>query len=330
MEIFINNTMTGQKEAFHPLREGSVGLYVCGPTVYDMSHIGHARVFVTFDVVARFLRSLGNDVTYVRNFTDIDDKIIRRANEQGVPSSEISEKFIAEFQKDMASLGVRPADVEPKVTQHIPEIIALIEKIIANGHAYESGGDVYFAVRSFNGYGKLSKRDLDQLEAGARVEVGDKKRDPLDFALWKAAKPGEPFWESPWGKGRPGWHIECSAMSAKYLGETFDIHAGGKDLVFPHHENEIAQSEAASGKTFANYWMHNGFVQIDNEKMSKSLGNFFTIRDVLKTYEAEALRLFLLGTHYRNPINFSDAALAEQLLYALRGPLGDAPDLLKY
>ncbi len=311
MDISLNNTMTGKKEIFHPITEGKVGLYVCGPTVYDMSHVGHARVYVTFDVVARFLRSLGNEVTYVRNFTDIDDKIIRRANEQGVPSSEISEKFIAEFQKDMASLGVAPADVEPKVTQHIPDIIALIEKIIANGHAYESGGDVYFAVRSFNGYGKLSKRDLDQLEAGARVEVGDKKRDPLDFALWKAAKPDEPFWESPWGKGRPGWHIECSAMSAKYLGETFDIHAGGKDLVFPHHENEIAQSEAASGKTFANYWMHNGFVQIDNEKMSKSLGNFFTIRDVLKTCEPEALRLFLLGTHYRNPINFSDAALAD-------------------
>lgn len=311
MDISLNNTMTGKKEVFRPITPGKVGLYVCGPTVYDMSHIGHARVYVTFDVVARFLRSLGNDVTYVRNFTDIDDKIIRRANEQGVSASEISEKFIAEFQKDMASLGVDPADVEPKVTEHIPEIIALIEKIMANGYAYESGGDVYFSVRSFPGYGKLSKRDLDQLEAGARVEVGDKKRDPLDFALWKAAKPGEPFWESPWGKGRPGWHIECSAMSAKYLGETFDIHAGGKDLVFPHHENEIAQSEAASGKAFANFWMHNGFVQIDNEKMSKSLGNFFTIRDVLKTYEAESLRMFLLGTHYRNPINFSDAALSD-------------------
>ena len=311
MEITVHNTMTGRKEPFHPIEAGRVGMYVCGPTVYDMSHVGHARVYVTFDVVARFLRSLGNDVCYVRNFTDIDDKIIRRANERGVPASEISERFIAEFQADMQALGVRPADVEPKVTGHMGEIVSLIEKIIANGHAYEAQGDVYFSVRGFDGYGKLSGRDLDQLEAGARVDPGDLKRDPLDFALWKAAKPGEPSWPSPWGEGRPGWHIECSAMSAKYLGETFDIHAGGKDLVFPHHENEIAQSEAASGKPFARYWLHNGFVQIDNEKMSKSLGNFFTIRDVLERYEAEALRCFLLGTHYRNPINFSDVALSD-------------------
>ncbi len=311
MEITVHNTMTGRKEPFHPIETGRVGMYVCGPTVYDMSHVGHARVYVTFDVVARFLRSLGNEVRYVRNFTDIDDKIIRRANEQGVPASEISERFIAEFQADMQALGVRPADVEPKVTGHMGEIVSLIEKIIANGHAYEAQGDVYFSVRGFDGYGKLSGRDLDQLEAGARVDPGDLKRDPLDFALWKAAKPGEPSWPSPWGEGRPGWHIECSAMSAKYLGETFDIHAGGKDLVFPHHENEIAQSEAASGKPFARYWLHNGFVQIDNEKMSKSLGNFFTIRDVLERYEAEALRCFLLGTHYRNPINFSDVALSD-------------------
>ncbi|MDR0966428.1 MAG: cysteine--tRNA ligase [Myxococcales bacterium] len=311
MEIRVHNTMTGRKEPFVPIEAGRVGMYVCGPTVYDMSHVGHARVYVTFDVVARFLRSLGNEVRYVRNFTDLDDKIIRRANEQGVAAIDISERFIAEFQADMRALGVREADVAPKVTEHIAEIVQLIEKIVAHGHAYASGGDVYFAVRSFEGYGKLSKRNLDQLEAGARVEPGDLKRDPLDFALWKAAKPGEPAWPSPWGEGRPGWHIECSAMSAKYLGDTFDIHAGGKDLVFPHHENEIAQSEAASGKPFANYWLHNGFVQIDNEKMSKSLGNFFTIRDVLERCEAEALRYFLLGTHYRNPINFSDVALAD-------------------
>ncbi len=311
MEISVHNTMTGRKEPFRPIEAGRVGIYVCGPTVYDMSHVGHARVYVTFDVVARFLRSLGNEVRYVRNFTDIDDKIIRRANELGVPASEISERFIAEFRADMQALGVQPADVEPRVTEHVGEIVRLIEKIVERGHAYAAGGDVYFAVRSFDGYGKLGKRDLDQLEAGARVEPGDLKRDPLDFALWKAAKKGEPAWPSPWGEGRPGWHIECSAMSAKYLGETFDIHAGGKDLVFPHHENEIAQSEAASGKPFARYWLHNGFVQIDNEKMSKSLGNFFTIRDVLGRCEAEALRYFLLGTHYRNPINFSDVALGD-------------------
>jgi len=311
MEIRVFNTMTNRKDALKPLRAGEVGMYVCGPTVYDMSHVGHARVYVTFDVVARFLRFLGQKVRYVRNFTDVDDKIIKRANEQGLPSNEVSERFIKEFLADMETLAVARPDVEPKVTEHIPEIVALIEKIIANGHAYQVGGDVYFSVRSFSGYGKLSKRNLDDLEAGARVDVAEQKRDPFDFALWKAAKPNEPSWPSPWGAGRPGWHIECSAMSAKYLGETFDIHAGGKDLVFPHHENEIAQSEAASGKPFANYWLHNGFVQIDNEKMSKSLGNFFTIRDVLQQVEPEALRYFLLGTHYRNPINFSDVALSD-------------------
>jgi len=311
MELRTFNTLTNRKEAIQPLVPGAIGMYVCGPTVYDMSHVGHARVYVTFDVVARFLRHAGYKVTYVRNFTDVDDKIIKRANEKGVKSTEISERYIAEFLADMGALGVERPTVEPKVTEHIPEIIALIQRIGANGKAYESGGDVYFSVRSFDGYCKLSKRNLDELEAGARVEPGDRKKDPLDFALWKAAKPGEPEWDSPWGKGRPGWHIECSAMSAKYLGDTFDIHAGGKDLIFPHHENEIAQSEAASGKPFARVWMHNGFVQIDNEKMSKSLGNFFTIRDVLEKVEAEALRYFLLGTHYRNPINFSDVALAD-------------------
>ncbi|MFN7133166.1 MAG: cysteine--tRNA ligase, partial [Myxococcales bacterium] len=311
MEIRVFNTMTGQKEPFTPLTPGRVGMYVCGPTVYDMSHVGHARAYVAFDTIARFFRFQGLEVRYVRNYTDVDDKIIRRANEIGAPPGEVSERFIREFLTDMAALHVARADVEPKVTEHMPEIIDIIGKLIERGHAYASGGDVYFAVRGFEGYGKLSKRNLDDLEAGARVEPGELKRDPLDFALWKAAKPGEPFWESPWGKGRPGWHIECSAMSAKYLGETFDLHAGGKDLIFPHHENEIAQSEAASGKPFARYWTHCGFVQVDNEKMSKSLGNFFTIRDVLQSFDAEALRYFLLGTHYRNPINFSDVALAD-------------------
>jgi cysteinyl-tRNA synthetase len=311
MDIRVFNTLTARKEALVPLQSGKVGMYVCGPTVYDMSHVGHARVYVTFDVVARFLRFAGFEVTYVRNFTDIDDKIIRRAQEKGVSARELSERFIAEFLADMDVLGVERPNVQPRVTDHVPEIVALIQAIIARGYAYPAAGDVYFAVRDFPGYGKLSKRNLDDLEAGARVEPGEQKRDPLDFALWKAAKPGEPAWDSPWGQGRPGWHIECSAMSAKYLGETFDLHAGGKDLVFPHHENEIAQSEAASGKPFAKFWMHNGFVQIDNEKMSKSLGNFFTVREVLQKVEPESLRYFLLGTHYRNPINFSDFALAD-------------------
>ncbi len=311
MDIRVFNTMTARKEALAPLQSGKVGMYVCGPTVYDMSHVGHARVYVTFDVVARFLRFAGFQVTYVRNFTDVDDKIIRRSQERGVNPKELSERFIEEFLKDMDALGVERPTHQPRVTEHVPQIVALIEAIIARGHAYPAAGDVYFAVRDFPGYGKLSKRNLDDLEAGARVEPGEQKRDPLDFALWKAAKPGEPSWDSPWGKGRPGWHIECSAMSGQYLGQTFDLHAGGKDLVFPHHENEIAQSEAASGKPFAKVWMHNGFVQIDNEKMSKSLGNFFTVRQVLEKVEAEALRYFLLGTHYRNPINFSDVALSD-------------------
>ncbi len=311
MELRVYNTMTDRKEVLVPMVPGKLGMYVCGPTVYDMSHIGHARVYVTFDVVARFLRSTGLEVCYVRNFTDIDDKIIKRANEEGRAAGEVSERYIEEFRKDMALLGVAPTDVEPKVTEHLPEIVALIERIIASGVGYVSGKDVYFSVRDHSGYGKLSKRRLDDLEAGARVDPNEQKRDPFDFALWKGAKPGEPSWPSPWGEGRPGWHIECSAMSARYLGETFDLHAGGKDLVFPHHENEIAQSEAGNGKPFARYWIHNGFVQIDNEKMSKSLGNFFTIRDVLQKVEPEALRLFLLSTHYRNPINFSDVALAD-------------------
>jgi cysteinyl-tRNA synthetase len=311
MALRIFSTLTGEKEAFAPLRPPKVGVYVCGVTSYDYSHIGHARCYVAFDVAVRVLRARGYEVTFVRNFTDIDDKIIKRASELGEAPGTLSERFIAAYHEDMEALGVARADIEPRVTGHIPEIVALIGKLVERGLAYASEGDVYFAVRAFPDYGKLSRRKLDDMRAGARVEPGEQKRDPLDFALWKAAKPGEPFWESPWGPGRPGWHIECSAMSERYLGETFDLHAGGKDLVFPHHENEIAQSVGASGKLFAKAWMHNGFVTVDEEKMSKSLGNFFTIREVLKKFEPEALRLFLLGTHYRSPINFSDVGVAE-------------------
>lgn len=308
------NTLSNRKEELVPIEEGKIGMYVCGPTVYDMSHLGHARVYVAFDTIARWLEAAGYEVELVRNYTDVDDKIIRRAEELGQPAREVSERYIAEFQRDMEALNVRPAQVEPKVTEHMDEIVAMIARLVEMGAAYEAAGDVYFAVRAFPGYGKLSRRNLDDLLSGARVEPGEKKRDPLDFALWKAAKPGEPAWESPWGKGRPGWHIECSAMSARYLGKTFDIHGGGKDLVFPHHENEIAQSEAAHHAPFARYWMHNGFVTIQAEKMAKSLGNFVTIRDLLGRYDGEALRYFLLSTHYRSPIDFSpegiDAAQA--------------------
>ncbi len=310
MALVIYDTLTQEKQPFTPLVPGKVKMYVCGPTVYDLSHVGHARAYVAFDVVVRYLRRR-YEVLHVRNFTDVDDKIIKRANEIKEAPTAVSERFIKEFEVDMAALGVQPADIAPKVTTHIPEIIALIEQLIRGGNAYVSGGDVYYAVESFKDYGRLSKRSLEDMEAGARVEVSEQKRNPLDFALWKAAKPNEPWWDSPWGKGRPGWHIECSAMSKRHLGETFDIHGGGKDLVFPHHENEIAQSEAASHKTFSRLWMHNGFVNIDNEKMSKSLGNFFTIRDVLKKFDQQALRYFLLTTHYRSPINFSDKTLAE-------------------
>jgi cysteinyl-tRNA synthetase len=269
-----------------------------------MCHIGHARAYVTADVIYRHLKYRGYDVAYIRNFTDVDDKIIKRANELGVSTEEITEKYIKEFYTDMDALGVKRPHMEPKVTDHIPDIIKLVEKIIERGHAYEVEGDVYFDVRSFPEYGKLSKRNIEDLKSGARVAVDERKRDPLDFALWKASKPGEPMWDSPWGKGRPGWHIECSTMSMKYLGETFDIHGGGKDLVFPHHENEIAQSEGATGRAFCHYFFHNGFVNIDKEKMSKSLGNFFTIRDINQRYYPEAMRYFLLTTHYRSPINF--------------------------
>ncbi len=311
MALKVFNTIAGKKEDFIPINPGEVKMYVCGVTVYDMCHIGHARAYVAFDVMVRYLREKGFKVTYVRNFTDVDDKIIKRANELGVRSDEISERYIKEFYIDMDSLGVGRADIEPKVTEHIDDIIALIQKIIDNGYAYVSGGDVYFSVESFPGYGKLSGRRLDDMKAGARVEVNEQKRHPMDFALWKESKPNEPYWDSPWGKGRPGWHIECSAMSTKYLGKTFDIHGGGKDLIFPHHENEIAQSESAYKVPFVRYWLHNGFVNINEEKMSKSLGNFFTIREVTEKFFPEALRYFMLGTHYRSPINYSIDAISE-------------------
>src|SRR5437763_2641798 len=308
------NTLTDRKEEFVPLQTDRVGIYVCGITVYDVSHVGHARFLVAFDAMVRFLRWAGWNVTYVRNWTDVDDKIIRRAAERGEDPRTLADRVSAECREDVPALAVIAADIEPRATDHIPEMQKLIAQLIERGHAYASEGDVYFAVRSYPPYGKLSKRNLDDLLAGARVEPGDRKRDPLDFALWKAAKPGEPksvTWASPWGPGRPGWHIECSAMSQKYLGTTFDVHGGGKDLVFPHHENEIAQSEAASGEPLARFWLHNGFVTMDSEKMSKSLGNVRNIRDLLKSWDGESLRAFLLSTSYRHPINFNDAALAD-------------------
>ncbi len=311
MTINIYNTLTRKKEIFEPIEPGKVKMYVCGPTVYDYCHIGHARSVVTFDIVARYLRDQGFDVTYVRNFTDVDDKIIARANERGMDSRELSEEFIRAFYKDMDALNVERADFEPRVTEFIEPIKEFVARLIENGKAYPIDGDVYYSVESFGEYGKLSGRKLEDMEAGARVDVDERKRNPFDFALWKSAKPGEPFWESPWGKGRPGWHIECSAMSSQLLGQTFDIHGGGKDLIFPHHENEIAQSEGASGKPFARYWMHNGFVNINQEKMSKSLGNFLMIKDVLKAYHPEAVRLFLLSSHYRSPIDFTEKAMDE-------------------
>ncbi|QTA91650.1 cysteine--tRNA ligase [Desulfonema magnum] len=311
MTIRVYNTLSRKKEDFNPIEPGKVKMYVCGPTVYDYCHIGHARSVVTFDVIARYFRYRGFEVTYVRNFTDVDDKIIRRANETGVDSREISEKFIREFYNDMDALNVGRADFEPKVTEYIEEIKDFVLKLIEKGNAYQTDGDVYYSVESFKEYGKLSGRKLEDMEAGARVDIDERKHNPFDFALWKSSKPGEPAWDSPWGKGRPGWHIECSAMSSKLLGETFDIHGGGKDLIFPHHENEIAQSEGAYEKPFARYWMHNGFININQEKMSKSLGNFLMIKDVLKSYHPETIRVFLLSNHYRSPIDFTDKAMDE-------------------
>ena len=311
MKVTLYNTLTQKKEELVPHEKNKIKMYVCGPTVYDSAHLGHARAAVTFDVIERFLSHVGFEVTYVRNFTDIDDKIINKANETGIPAIEISEKYIQEYRDDMASIGVRRPTVEPKVTEHVPEIIDLIERIISNGYAYQSGDDVFFAVKKFKGYGKLSKRDPDDMLAGTRIDINEKKEDPLDFALWKGAKPGEPFWESPWGKGRPGWHIECSTMSMKYLGPSFDIHGGGKDLIFPHHENEIAQSEAATGKEFARYWVHNGLIQINREKMSKSVGNILNVRDAVTMWNREAIRLFFLSHQYLNPADFSDITMGE-------------------
>ena len=300
------NTLTRQKEEFKPLIEGKVTLYACGMTVYDHSHLGHARALITFDLVSRYLRTLGYDVTFARNFTDVDDKIIERANERGVSSKEHAEEFIASFHEDVDALGLVRPEVEPKATEHIQEMIDVIKGLEEKGLAYEAGGDVFYSVRKFEGYGKLSGKNIEELESGARIDVMDVKEDPLDFVLWKSAKPGEPSWESPWGQGRPGWHIECSAMSMKHLGKTFDIHGGGRDLQFPHHENEIAQSEGCTGQIFANYWMHNGFVNINAEKMSKSLGNFMTIKDILKIYPAEVIRLFVLAAHYRSPLDYTE------------------------
>lgn len=311
MSLRVYNTLSGKKEEFQPLVPNKVGMYVCGVTVYDYCHIGHARANIVFDIVYRYLQYSNYDVTYVRNYTDVDDKIIARANERGITSQALSEEFIEAFDEDMAALGLRKPTHEPKATEHIAQIIALVLGLIAKGMAYESAGDVYYSVDKFPSYLKLSKRNMEEMQAGARIAPGELKRNPMDFALWKTAKPGEPSWESPWGAGRPGWHIECSAMSSALLGETFDIHGGGRDLIFPHHENEIAQSEGASGKPFVKYWLHNGFVNVNQEKMSKSLGNFFTIRDILKSYDAEVVRFFILTAHYRSPIDFSDQNLEE-------------------
>ena len=308
----IHNSLGRTKQAFVPIRAGSVRMYVCGMTVYDYCHLGHARVLVVFDIVRRWLRESGYRVTYVRNITDIDDKIIRRANENGEPIEALTARFIGFMQEDAAALGVEPPDHEPRATQYVGEMTAIIDKLEANKLAYRSqSGDVNYAVRRFPGYGKLSGKSLDELRAGERVELDTSKEDPLDFVLWKRSKPDEPKWPAPWGEGRPGWHIECSAMSGALLGEHFDIHGGGQDLQFPHHENEIAQSEGATGKPFVNYWMHNGFVRVDEQKMSKSLGNFFTVREILKKFDAEVVRFFILRANYRSPLNYSDAHVAD-------------------
>ncbi|TLS35539.1 cysteine--tRNA ligase [Pseudalkalibacillus caeni] len=309
MAIHLYNTLTRQKELFKPIEEGKVRMYVCGPTVYNYIHIGNARPPIVFDVVRRYFEYRGYEVNYVSNFTDVDDKIIKAANELGETAPEIANKFIAAYHEDVKALGVMEATCHPRVTENIQEIIDFVSALIEKGYAYEAEGDVYFKTREFEGYGKLSHQSVDELRSGARIEVGEKKQNPLDFALWKAAKPGEPYWESPWGPGRPGWHIECSAMAQKYLGDTIDIHAGGRDLAFPHHENEVAQSEALTGKTFANYWLHNGYININNEKMSKSLGNFVLVHDMIKNQDPEVIRFFMLSVHYRNPINFSDELL---------------------
>lgn len=310
MKLF--NSLTRKKEEFKPIMPGEARVYACGPTVYNFFHIGNARPFIVFDTLRRYLEYKGFKVTFVQNFTDIDDKMIIAANEQGITVKELGERFIKEYFADVKQLNILPATVHPKATEHMDDIISMIVTLVEKGHAYPTPeGDVYFDTKSFDGYGKLSGQNLDDLELGARIEVNDSKKHPMDFALWKAKKPGEPFWNSPFGEGRPGWHIECSAMSMKYLGATFDIHGGGMDLKFPHHDNEIAQSECTTGKPFANYWMHNGYINIDNKKMSKSAGNFFTVRDILKEFRPIAVRLFMLSAHYRNPINFSRELLEQ-------------------
>ena len=303
------NTLTRKKEEFVPVEEGKVKMYVCGPTVYNYIHIGNARPFIIFDTLRRYLEYRGYDVTYVQNFTDVDDKIIKRGHEEQISPEEVANKYIDEYFIDADGLGIKRANVHPRVTDNIQQIIDFVKELEDKGYAYEVNGDVYFDTKKFEGYGKLSKQNQDDLEAGARIEVNSQKRHPMDFVLWKAKKEGEPGWNSPWGEGRPGWHIECSVMSNRYLGETIDIHAGGQDLAFLHHENEIAQSEAKSGKTFSNYWIHNGYININNEKMSKSKGNFFTVRDIAAQYDLEIVRFFMLSAHYRNPVNFSDEML---------------------
>ncbi len=307
----IYNTLTRSKQEFVPIEQGKVKIYACGPTVYNFFHIGNARPFIIFDTLRRYLEYTGLDVTFIQNFTDVDDRMIALSAEQGVSLKEFGERFINEYFIDAKGLGIKEADLHPKATEHIGDIIALVSELIDGGHAYEANGDVYYDVSSFDNYGKLSGQALEDLQAGARIEVTDVKKSPEDFALWKAAKEGENSWESPWGKGRPGWHIECSAMSKKYIGETIDIHGGGADLIFPHHENEIAQSEGASGKPLANYWMHNGMINVDNQKMSKSEGNFFMVRDISKKYDLQVARLFILSAHYRNPISFNEELIVQ-------------------
>ena len=327
--MLLYNTMTRKKEEFKPLTDGVVNIYACGPTVYNYIHIGNARPICSFDVLRRYLKYRGYQVKYVQNFTDVDDKIIKKANEEGVESIEISEQYIAEYKKDAHGLNVMDADVHPKVTESMDIIIDIVKTLVDKGFAYESNGDVYFRTSKFPEYGKLSKMPIDELKAGARIDVSEHKEDPLDFAVWKAAKPGEPYWDSPWGKGRPGWHIECSAMSRFHIGNTLDIHCGGQDLIFPHHENEIAQSEAATGSPLANYWMHNGYINVDNQKMSKSLGNFFTAREVAEKYGYEVVRYMMVQAHYRSPINYCVELLESckaslERLYNCRNTLDNA------
>lgn len=314
MKLF--NTLTRRKEEFVPLDENEIKIYACGPTVYNLIHIGNARPLCVFDVLRRYLEYKGCNVRFVQNFTDIDDKIIRKGLEEGLTYAEVSEKYIEEFWKDAKGMNVREATIHPKATENIDQILNIIATLVKKGFAYPSGGDVYFRTKKFDEYGKLSHQPLEDLEAGARIDVSEQKEDPMDFALWKGAKEGEPYWESPWGNGRPGWHIECSAMARRYLGETIDIHCGGQDLIFPHHENEIAQSECCNGKPFARYWLHNGFINVDNTKMSKSLGNFFTVRDVAEVYGYEPIRFLMISSHYRMPINYS-VSIIEQCKSAL-------------